>query len=96
MQRMERRVARLPATDHEGEAALRVLGEINTVRARTEAFTLVESAAPPGGGLPPHVHNDQDEGIYVLEGEYTLVLEDRRSNLSPGSFASVPRGQPTP
>ncbi len=92
MQRMERRVARPAATDHEGEAALWVLGEINTVRARADAFTLTESATPPGGGLPPHVHHAQDEGIYVLEGEYTLVFEGQRSSMSPGSFVSVPRG----
>lgn len=90
MVRMERRGER-PARD-EGEAALWVLGEINTIRARAEAYTLLESTAPPGGGLPPHVHHDQDEAIYVLEGEYTLVSGDEESRLGPGSFASVPRG----
>lgn len=93
MTAMERRLAR-PATDERGEAApLWVLGEINTIRARGEAFTLIEGAAPPGGGLPPHVHLAQDEAIYILEGEYTLVVSgDEESRLSAGSFASVPRG----
>jgi quercetin dioxygenase-like cupin family protein len=87
---MERRTAR--TRNDEGEAALWVLGEINTIRARGEAYTLLESATPPGGGLPPHVHHAQDEAIYVLEGEYTLMFGDEESRLGPGSFASVPRG----
>ena len=92
MKPMERRLAR-PAVDHGGEAAtLWVLGELHTIKARGEAFTLIESSTPPGGGLPPHVHHTQDEAIYILEGEYTLVFDDEESRLGPGSFASVPKG----
>lgn len=91
MKTTERRGAH-PATD-EGEALLWVLGELVAVRARDEAYTLLESTAPPGGGLPPHVHRAQDEAIYILEGEYTLVVSgDRELRLGPGSFASFPRG----
>ncbi len=90
MTAMEWRVAR-PARD-EGETALWVLGELNTIRAQGETYTLLESATPPGGGLPPHVHYAQDEAIYILEGEYSLVSGDEESRLGPGSFASVPKG----
>ncbi len=73
---------------------LRVLGELNTFKAREAAYTLLESTALPGGsGLPPHVHHAQDEAIYVLEGEYVLVMSgDEGLRLAPGSFAIVPRG----
>jgi len=91
VERTERRAAR--PRRNKGEAALWVLGEIHTVRARGEAYTLIESVTPPGGGLPPHVHHAQDEAIYVLEGQYTLAFRDEESRLlGPGSFASVPRG----
>lgn len=87
----QRRVAPL-ATD-EGEAPLWVLGELISVRARGEVYTLLESTAPPGGGLPPHLHHAQDEAIYVMEGEYALlVIGDEALRLAPGSFASVGRG----
>jgi quercetin dioxygenase-like cupin family protein len=86
----ERRVAR-QARD-EGKAALWVLGELHTIRVRGEAYALLDSATPPGGGLPPHIHRDQDEAIYILNGEYTLVIENEESRMVPGSFASVPRG----
>jgi uncharacterized cupin superfamily protein len=52
-----------------------VLGELITFKARHAAYTPLESTALPGGsGLPPHVHHDQDEAIYVLEGEYALMV----------------------
>jgi len=73
---------------------LRVLGELNTFKARDAAYTLLESTALPGGsGLPPHVHHDQDEAIYVLEGEYALFVSgEEEARLARGSFATVPRG----
>ena len=87
----ERRVI-LPTRGRE-EAGLWVLGELHTIRARAATYTLVESATPPGGGLPPHVHNTQDEGIYILEGEYALLLSGHEeSTMGPGSFASISRG----
>jgi uncharacterized cupin superfamily protein len=87
----KRRVAHLASG--EGQT-LRVLGELNTFKARDAAYTLLESTALPGGsGLPPHVHHDQDEAIYVLEGEYTLLVSgDEELRLARGSFATVPRG----
>jgi quercetin dioxygenase-like cupin family protein len=88
----KRRVAHLASG--EGQT-LRVLGELNTFKARYAAYTLLESTALPeeGSGLPPHVHHDQDEAIYVLEGEYALFVSgDEELRLTRGSFASVPRG----
>jgi len=36
----------------------------------------VEETTPPGGGPPPHVHSDEDETLYVLEGEVEFLLGD--------------------
>lgn len=59
--------------------------------ARTQG-ELLETTSYAGGGLPPHVHDDQDEAIYVLSGECELTSGDGRSDLGPGSFAFIPRG----
>lgn len=80
-----------PASADEGRP-LQVCGETFTLLARGGDFALVESAAPPGGGLPPHAHHAQDEAIYVLEGEYALVTGDKETRLGPGSSTFVPRG----
>ena len=41
-------------------------------------YALWEAVVPPGGGPPPHVHSREEEGFYVLEGEITLQVGDRR------------------
>ena len=33
------------------------------------AFALVEQIGEPGTGAPPHVHHNEDEFFFVLEGE---------------------------
>jgi hypothetical protein len=45
----------------------------------------------PGEGPPLHVHADEDEILYVLEGTLRFVLEDE-DVAPPGSFVFVPRG----
>lgn len=45
-----------------------------------------------GGGGPRHLHHDQDEWIYILEGEYQFSVGDRRFRLGPGESVFLPRG----
>lgn len=56
------------------------------------AYTLVEILAVPGGGPPPHIHDNEDESFYVLDGAFELVIGDRTLRAGPGTFAFVPRG----
>lgn len=51
-----------------------------------------EVLAPPGLGIPPHVHSHEDEVLYVIEGEYAIVLGDERLRAGPGSVLNFPRG----
>ena len=51
----------------------------------------IELAFPPGGQLPPHLHRQFDEAIYVAEGELTVQAGDRTANMRAGSFAYIPR-----
>ena len=76
---------------HAGET-LSLLGEVTTIKARQASYSVIEISGLPGRGLPPHTHDDQDEGIYVLAGEYHLSSGEEQRTLTPGSFASVPRG----
>src|SRR5262249_10884731 len=55
-------------------------------------YALWEAVVPPGGGPPPHVHSREGEGFYVLEGEITLLVGDKRLVAGPGMFANMPVG----
>jgi hypothetical protein len=45
--------------------------------------------------MPPlHLHRSEDEGFYVLAGEVSIFLPDRRIDLGPGEYALAPRGVP--
>ena len=55
-------------------------------------YALWEAIVPPGGGPPPHVHSREVEGFYVLEGEITLQVGDRRLVADQGTFANMQVG----
>lgn len=58
------------------------------------AYALCESRVLPGGGPPPHVHRREDESFFVLEGQITFLLGDRKVVAGPGTFIQGPRGIP--
>ncbi|MGH3016419.1 MAG: cupin domain-containing protein, partial [Gaiellaceae bacterium] len=39
-----------------------------------------------------HVHADEDDSFYILEGELTFVVEDDEVVAGPGTFVLVPPG----
>jgi quercetin dioxygenase-like cupin family protein len=49
-------------------------------------------APPPAPGPPPHIHEDADEAIYVLEGTLEMAIGEQRVTGSTGSMMLVPRG----
>jgi quercetin dioxygenase-like cupin family protein len=55
-------------------------------------YALWETVVPPGGGPPPHVHNREEEGFYVLEGEITFTVNGERLVATAGMFANMPAG----
>lgn len=64
-------------------------------RAKTNGkYALWEALVPPGGGPPPHVHSREEEGFYILEGEITFTIGDKRLVASAGMFANMPVGTP--
>jgi quercetin dioxygenase-like cupin family protein len=58
------------------------------------ALTAFENVIAPGDGPPLHVHADEDEAWYVLEGELRFRLEAKTASAPTGSFVFVPRGTP--
>jgi quercetin dioxygenase-like cupin family protein len=81
----------------EGEAFW-VLGMLETIKIGGEdtagQYGLVEIVARAGDGSPWHVHHEEDEWFYVLDGEFTVYVGDVRLSLTPGSFAFGPKGVP--
>src|SRR6266571_5985623 len=81
----------------EGEAFW-LLGMLQTIkigRVDTDGqYGLIELVVPEGVGSPWHVHPEEDEWFYVLEGELTVWVADTKLSLMPGSFAFGPKGVP--
>lgn len=77
---------------------LHILGHSVTIklqRKETEGhYYVMEVVTPPGVGIPPHVHEIEDEMIYVLEGEFMVMLGDKSFNVGPGSEIFFPRHIP--
>jgi quercetin dioxygenase-like cupin family protein len=58
------------------------------------AFGLWEELVPPAGGTPPHMHQREDEGFYILEGEIEFQVNGRALRALPGAFVFAPRDVP--
>ena len=41
-------------------------------------YYVFEVVTPPGLGIPPHVHDREDELIYVVEGEFEIMLGEKQ------------------
>ena len=59
-----------------------------------QGFAMVRMEVPAGfGGPPPHLHNDFDEAIYVLEGELVILDGNEENAIGAGRLAVAPRGR---
>ncbi len=55
------------------------------------AYSVLEYLAAPGAGNGPHVHYNEDETFYVLEGAMTFQLEGEKRKAGPGEFVIIKR-----
>ena len=82
----------------EGDSFSILGGDVVTIKvsgAQTgEAFALVETFCPPGGGPPPHVHDREDETFYVVQGEFAFHTPTGVVKSGPGGVVHLPRGLP--
>jgi len=66
---------------------------VKTAGAETgSAFSQIETDDPRGSGPPLHLHHNEDETFYVLEGEVTILVGDERIDLNAGDYLFGPRG----
>ncbi len=55
-----------------------------------DVFSLMEQLCPKDSGPPPHFH-DQDESIYIIDGEITFLLGEQEQKGESGSLLFIPR-----
>ena len=59
-----------------------------------DRFSVVEQRIPPGLlAAPLHVHGNEDEFTYVLEGTLGAILGEEVAVLTPGTWMLKPRGE---
>ena len=82
----------------EGISVENPVGGVTTFKAMSDesggGVTTIEGVASPGEGPPLHVHREQDEFIYTLEGTFRMRLGDDLIEALPGSFVFIPRNTP--
>jgi quercetin dioxygenase-like cupin family protein len=80
---------------HEGER-IWIVGDTMWTKASAEATggsqSVLEFEAIPGGGPPPHIHSNEDESLYVIDGEFEFLIGEQTLLAGPGAFAFIPRG----
>ena len=93
----ERAKAGYALASNEGEAFW-LLGMLQTIKIGKAdtggAYGLLEIEVPEGIGSPWHVHPEEDEWFYVLEGNMTFWVGDTQIAMEAGSFAFGPKGVP--
>ncbi|WP_372944370.1 cupin domain-containing protein [Muriicola sp.] len=77
---------------------INVIGDMQTLKLTGKdtngLFTLIEEHNDPGVGIPPHIHENEDEIFKVLEGEMELTVGGVTTVLKAGDLAFGPRGVP--
>jgi quercetin dioxygenase-like cupin family protein len=56
------------------------------------AFTVFEGETKPQSGPPLHLHRDQDESWYIIEGEYRFEVDGKEILGRAGDTIYAPRG----
>ncbi len=90
-------IAPIALQEGEGEARW-FLGFLVTIKASTEstrgAVAVIEHLGPRGTGSPLHVHHNEDEWFYVMQGELTFCVGGEVISAREGSFVYGPRDIP--
>lgn len=73
-------------------------GGLTTIKADGAAtgggVMVTEQVVPRGGGSPLHVHHNEDEWFYVIEGELTIWVDGTTVVAPAGAFVYGPRDVP--
>ena len=63
-------------------------------RETSGAALIWEQQTPPGAMVPPHMHQTEDEFIYLVEGEMEATIGETTCTVRPGDLVKMPRGVP--
>jgi mannose-6-phosphate isomerase-like protein (cupin superfamily) len=67
--------------------------ELLALSEHTPRFNVSISALAPGRhGPEAHIHDDEDDAFYVLDGDLQFVIEEQEIPAGPGTFVLVPPG----
>jgi mannose-6-phosphate isomerase-like protein (cupin superfamily) len=58
------------------------------------AYSFVEIVSEPGDGTPLHVHQNEDEYLFVVEGTARFALGDRIFDAEAGTMVTLPNNIP--
>ena len=83
--------------ENEGKK-LNVLGDNQNIKLTGEdtngQYTLIEQNNEPGIGIPPHVHENEDEVFQVLSGQVEMSIGNQTTTLKAGDLIFCPKGVP--
>jgi mannose-6-phosphate isomerase-like protein (cupin superfamily) len=72
-----------------------LMGDFYAIKTPAEqtggAYSIVEIESFPGNGPPAHVHHNEDECFYVVEGAFSVILGDRAFDIADGDFVRIPK-----
>jgi mannose-6-phosphate isomerase-like protein (cupin superfamily) len=57
-------------------------------------YIALEALVPPDGGPPPHIHHNQIETFFILQGEMEIKVGDQVYQAKVGDFVHVSKGTP--
>ncbi len=62
-----------------------------TTEATGGAISVIMGWHKPGEGPPDHVHFNQEETFFIVEGTYELTVGGQTSTVGPGTIVFIPR-----
>ncbi|XAT59625.1 cupin domain-containing protein [Rhodobacteraceae bacterium Araon29] len=71
-----------------------ILGQTYVPKQMSEGCFSWHATLPSGTFVPPHIHPDQDEFLYILEGRVDFLLDGKEAVGEPGDLVKLPRGVP--
>src|SRR6478736_1207209 len=69
-----------------------ILGQTYVPKNCTEHSFSWHATLPPGTFVPPHIHPDQDEYLYMLEGKLDFMLGGAEAQATPGDLIRLGMG----
>jgi mannose-6-phosphate isomerase-like protein (cupin superfamily) len=69
-----------------------ILGQTYVPKHVSESSFSWHATLPAESFVPRHIHDTQDEFIYLLEGKLEFVIGSEEANAGPGELVSLPKG----